>query len=79
MNIYGMLAGYGVAAVFRMAQSRKRTLTIEIGMQNAGLGTALALEHFGEKAAMPAAVFVFICIITASVMAEIWQKGRLRQ
>jgi len=79
LNIYGMLAGYGVAAVFRMTQSRKRTLTIEIGMQNAGLGTALALEHFGEKAAMPAAIFVFICIITASVMAEIWQKSRLRQ
>ena len=58
-----------------MAQGRRRTLTIEIGMQNAGLGTALALEHFGEKAAMPAAVFVFICIITASVMAERWQKS----
>jgi len=57
-----------------MAKNRKRTLAIEIGMQNAGLGTALALEHFGEKAAMPAAVFVFICIITASIMAEIWQK-----
>jgi len=74
LNIYGMLAGYGVATVFRMAQSRKRTLTIEIGMQNAGLGTALALEHFGEKAAMPAAIFVFICIITASLMAGYWQK-----
>jgi len=79
LNIYGMLAGYGVATVFRMAKSRKRTLTIEIGMQNAGLGTALALEHFGEKAAMPAAIFVFICIITASLMAGYWQKSRLRR
>jgi predicted Na+-dependent transporter len=43
-------------------------------MQNAGLGTALALEHFGVKAAIPAAIFVFICIITASIMAELWQK-----
>ena len=74
LNVYGMFAGFGVGVIFRMAQSRKRTLAIEIGMQNAGLGTALALEHFGEKAAMPAAVFVFICIITASVMAELWQK-----
>lgn len=74
LNVYGMLAGYSVGAVFRFTKNRKRTLAIEIGMQNAGLGTALALEHFGEKAAMPAAVFVFICIITASVMAEIWQK-----
>lgn len=74
LNIYGMSAGFGVGTIFRFARNRRRTLSIEIGMQNAGLGTALALEHFGEKAAMPAAAFVFICIITASVMAEIWQK-----
>jgi predicted Na+-dependent transporter len=43
-------------------------------MQNAGLGVALAQEHFNEKVTMPAAVFVFICIITASVAAEVWQK-----
>ncbi len=74
LNVYGMSAGYGVGVLFRMSQNRKRTLAIEIGMQNAGLGTALALEHFGEKAAMPAAIFVFICIITASIMVEVWQK-----
>jgi BASS family bile acid:Na+ symporter len=74
LNVFGMLAGFGVGVIFRMNKNRKRTLSIEIGMQNAGLGTALALAHFGEKAAIPAAIFVFICIITASVMAEIWQK-----
>jgi BASS family bile acid:Na+ symporter len=62
-----------------MEVRRRRTLSIEIGMQNAGLGTVLALEHFGEKAAIPAAIFVFICIITASVMAEIWQKNLSKQ
>ena len=75
LNIYGMLAGYGVGSVFRMEHNRRRTLAIEIGMQNAGLGTVLALKHFGEKAAMPAAVFVFVCIITASLMAELWRRG----
>lgn len=74
LNVYGMLAGYGVGSIFRMGFKRRRTLVIEIGMQNAGLGTVLALKHFGEKAAMPAAIFVFICIITASVMAAIWQR-----
>jgi len=57
-----------------MEVRRRRTLAIEIGMQNAGLGTVLALKHFGEKAAIPAAIFVFICIITASIMAAVWQK-----
>ena len=75
LNIYGMLAGYGVGSLFRMGNKRRRTLAIEIGMQNAGLGTVLAMEHFGAEAAMPAAAFVFICIITASIMAEVWQKA----
>lgn len=74
LNIYGMLAGYGIGAIFKMKTPRKRTLSIEIGMQNAGLGTVLALEHFGDKAAIPAAIFVFICIITASLMTSVWQR-----
>ncbi len=74
LNIYGMSAGFGVGAAFRMEQRQKRTLSIEIGMQNAGLGTALALEHFGPRTAMPAAIFVFICIITASVASAVWQR-----
>jgi BASS family bile acid:Na+ symporter len=74
LNVYGMLGGYGVASLFRMDIRRRRTLAIEIGMQNAGLGTVLALKHFGEQAAMPAAIFVFICIITASLMAALWQR-----
>jgi BASS family bile acid:Na+ symporter len=74
LNLYGMLGGYGVGSLFRMEQRRKRTLAIEIGMQNAGLGTTLALNHFGKKAALPAAIFVFICIITASLTAAVWQR-----
>jgi BASS family bile acid:Na+ symporter len=74
LNIYGMLAGYGVGTAFKMELARRRTLVIEIGMQNAGLGTVLALKHFGEEAALPAAAFVFICIITASIMAELWRR-----
>ncbi len=74
LNLSGMLAGYGVGSLFRMDLSRRRTLAIEIGMQNAGLGTVLALEHFGPAATVPTAVFVFVCIITASIMASFWQR-----
>jgi BASS family bile acid:Na+ symporter len=74
LNLGGMAAGYGVGALFRMELRRRRTLAIEIGMQNAGLGTVLALSYFGPAATIPAAVFVFVCIITASVMASFWQR-----
>jgi len=85
LNIYGMTAGYGVASLFKMETSRRQTLSIEIGMQNAGLGTVLALNlshkslEITEKAAIPAAIFVFVCIITASVMAELWQRSLKEQ
>lgn len=74
LNIYGTAGGYAVGSVFRMDKPRRRTLAIEIGMQNAGLGTILARDHISTQAALPAAMFVFICIITASILAEIWQK-----
>jgi BASS family bile acid:Na+ symporter len=77
LNIYGMFGGYGIGSIFRMGVRRRRTLTIEIGMQNAGLGTTLALDQFKEKGpevALPAAIFVFICIITASLMSAVWQR-----
>ncbi|MHC4195579.1 MAG: bile acid:sodium symporter family protein [Planctomycetota bacterium] len=74
LNVYGMLAGYSVGSAFRMETRRRRTLSIEIGMQNAGLGTTLLLAHFGPSSAVPAALFVFICIITASIVAEFWHR-----
>jgi bile acid:Na+ symporter, BASS family len=74
LNLGGMLAGYGVGSLFRMDVPRRRTLAIEIGMQNAGLGTVLALEYLGPSAAVPTAAFVFVCIITASIMASLWQR-----
>jgi len=74
MNILGMAGGYLIAWVSRMDVPQRRSLAIEGGMQNAGLGTILASNHFGPRAAMPAAAFVFICIITASLMAAYWQR-----
>lgn len=74
LNIYGMSAGFGVGSLFRLGRQRRRTLAIEIGMQNAGLGVVLANEHIGPEATIPAAAFVFICIITASIMAAVWQR-----
>jgi BASS family bile acid:Na+ symporter len=74
LNIGGMLGGYGVGTLFRLDIPKRRTLALEIGMQNAGLGSTLALTHLGPKAAVPCAIFVFVCILTASVMARRWSR-----
>lgn len=74
MNVLGLVGGYLVAWVFRMDGPQRRSLAIEGGMQNAGLGAVLASQHFSDRAAMPAAAFVFICIVTASGLAAVWQR-----
>lgn len=74
LNLSGMTLGYGVGRVCRMPASRRRTLSIEVGMQNAGLGVVLAIQFFGEQATLPCAAFVFICILTGSVAASWWSR-----
>lgn len=74
LNLSGMSLGYGVGWACRMPVSRRRTLSIEVGMQNAGLGVVLAIQFFGEQAALPCAAFVFICILTGSVAASWWSR-----
>ena len=78
MNVLGLVGGYGIAWISRMDVPQRRSLAIEGGMQNAGLGAVLASEHFSDKAAMPAAIFVFVCIITASLLAAYWQRAGRR-
>lgn len=75
LNVGGLLLGYGTGRLFGFDTLRKRALSIEIGMQNAGLGSVLALKHFGEKVALPAVIFVFICIFTASFLVPLWSRS----
>ncbi|MGA2091917.1 MAG: bile acid:sodium symporter family protein [Sedimentisphaerales bacterium] len=75
LNIGGMIGGYGVGAFFKMGIPQKRTLAIQVGMQNAALGTKLALDHIGPKAAIPTAFFIFVCIFTAALAAAFWQRS----
>lgn len=74
LNIAGLGLGYAVGHIARMGLKQRRTLCIEIGMQNAGLGTVLALKHFGPESALPTAAFVFICIFTAAFLAGWWSR-----
>ena len=54
-----------------------RALTLEIGMQNAGLGTTLAMGLFADKAAaLPAALYTFGCMLTGTILARLWVADR---
>ena len=41
VNLAGYAAGYGGGRLMRLPETMRRALTLEIGMQNAGLGTTL--------------------------------------
>jgi len=74
LNGLGYLLGWLAAMLFRFDHSYKITLSIEIGMQNAGLGVALALKHFQPETALPGALFAVWCIITAAGMTRYMQR-----
>jgi bile acid:Na+ symporter, BASS family len=75
LNALGYLAGWYLARLYGFDASYRFTLAIEIGMQNAGLGVALALKHFSPEAALPGALFAFWCILTAAG-ASSWLRAR---
>ncbi|MBN1822717.1 MAG: bile acid:sodium symporter family protein [Endomicrobiales bacterium] len=74
-NLFGMASGYGAGVMYGFDRKRRRTLSFEVGMQNAGLGAVLALKHFSSQTALPNALFAVWCIVTASVLARIWSKS----
>jgi len=71
LNALGYALGWLAGRLFGFDLSHRITLSIEIGMQNAGLGVALALKHFQPETALPGALFAVWCIITAAGMTRI--------
>ena len=76
LNLFGLLLGYGAGKLYRFDEKRCRTLVFQVGMQNAGLGTVLALKHFSPETALPSALFATWCVITASILAEFWSRSQ---
>jgi len=74
LNGLGYLLGWSAAVLFNFDQRHKITMSIEIGMQNAGMGVALALAHFEPETALPGALFAVWCILTAAGMTRFLHK-----
>jgi BASS family bile acid:Na+ symporter len=76
-NILGYAAGFGVAKLFKEDRPKATTIGIEVGMQNSGLATSLALAHFAALplASVPGAVFSVWHNISGSIFANIMAKG----
>ena len=76
LNGLGLLGGYVGAKLFRFGEPQARTVAIEVGMQNSGLGVALSMAHFSALAALPSALFSVWHNLSGSLLASYWSRQR---
>ena len=75
-NSLGLLGGYLMGRLMGFNLRQCQTLAIEVGMQNSGLGVALALQFFSATAALPGAIFSVWHNISGSLLASYWSSKR---
>ena len=73
-NLLGLAGGYGAARALGLTERAARTLAIEVGMQNSGLGVALAIKYFSPAAALPGALFSIWHNLTGAGLAGWWAR-----
>jgi BASS family bile acid:Na+ symporter len=71
----GFLLGYFFSRLLRCDELTSRTISVEVGMQNSGLGAALAKEHFAQMplAALPCAISATFHSVIGSLLAGVWR------
>ena len=72
-NLLGLGVGYLVGRLLRLQREKCVALSIEVGMQNSGLATSLAVLHFAAfpLATIPGAVFSVWHNISGAIVARI--------
>lgn len=75
-NGLGLLLGYGFGRLCGMPLPKRKALALEVGMQNSGLGAALAVAHFSPLAAVPSALFSVWHNITGPLAATLFRRMR---
>lgn len=76
-NVMGYSLGYGLARLIGLSEQDARTISIEVGMQNAGLASGLS-NSMGKITTLGLAPAVFgpMQNITGSVLAAFWDRRK---
>lgn len=80
LHLGGFGLGYGVGRLLGLEELVRRTISIEVGMQNSGLGTVLATRHFTNAqtglclAAVPCAISAVMHSLIGSALAVYWRS-----
>jgi len=80
LHVGGFGLGYGLARLVSFDEQSSRTVSIEVGMQNSGLGADLATKHFASLplAAVPCAVSAVTHCILGSIAAGVWRLRKAK-
>ncbi|MEO9280302.1 bile acid:sodium symporter family protein [Acinetobacter seifertii] len=73
-NGFGYLLGFTAARFFKLPYADSKAIAVEVGMQNSGLGVALAAVHFAASpiTAVPSAIFSLWHNISGPALATYW-------
>lgn len=77
-NSLGYLLGYQIARILKLSEPDRRTIAIEVGMQNAGLASGIAIA-MNKVATLGVAAVVFgpLMNITGSTLANYWKDKEI--
>ena len=81
-NTIGYVLGYSVGRMCHFSVAKKRTLSIEVGMQNAGLGTNLAMTFFvatNPMAVVPCAISCAWHSISGTILANLFARQKVKE
>ena len=73
-NLIGLSMGFLIGGFLGLSLREKKTISIEVGMQNSGLGMALSILHFSKIVALPSAIFSLWHNISAVGLVYCWKK-----
>ena len=73
-NLIGLSVGFLIGGFLGLSFREKKTISIEVGMQNSGLGMALSILHFSKIVALPSAIFSLWHNISAVGLVYCWKK-----
>lgn len=75
-NVCGLSLGYLIGRLLRLSESKKRAISIEVGMQNSGLASSLATLHFAAYplATIPGAIFSVWHNLSGAAVAWLYRR-----
>ncbi|WP_439272399.1 bile acid:sodium symporter family protein [Pseudochrobactrum sp. HB0163] len=73
-NGIGYLLGFFAGKATGMPLAKRKAIAVEVGMQNSGLGAALANAHFSPLAAVPSAIFSVWHNISGALLANYFAR-----